>query len=115
MQQQLACHTQIQDFASERPEFELLFASHHPGRRQICHPLTSLLLDADRTDLLEVGHAHHDFLHAVHLQGPHTTADSSNEKIGNAGALLNQPLDGVISHQQFMQTQPPLVLQKSGH
>ena len=66
-------------------------------------------LDTHLPDHFDVGHAHHDFFHAVHLEGAHATLHRLRKQFGHAGALLDKFLDRVIGHQQFMQANTSLV------
>ena len=66
-------------------------------------------LDTHRPNHLQVGHTHHDFLHAVHLQGPHATLHRHGEQLGNPGTFLNKLFDVVVRHQQFVQTNTAFV------
>src|SRR4051812_35100657 len=68
-----------------------------------------MLLDADGTHHLQVGEAHHDFFHAVHLQSAHACRHCGNEDFRYARTLLDQLLDVVVGDQQFVQTDAALV------
>ena len=66
-------------------------------------------LDADLPDHLDVGQAHHDLFHPVHLERAHAAFDRLGEQLRHPCPLLDQLLDRVIGHQQFMQADPALV------
>ena len=56
-------------------------------------------LNAHRPDHLQVGHAHHDFFHAVHLQGAHAALYGCGKQVRDAGALLYELFDAVVCYQ----------------